>query len=258
MNTAEVSMQGGGLYNENSSLQELAVDKSVELLSPDGYRETSITLADYGSSEGENSIRLFSKYLAKLPAISSAVLIFNDTSTNDFSSLSTTINISWSDHSHNGKLAIRTLLSPRSFFQQVLPDNSTDAGFSFTALHWLQNMPDHLPGAPEISVAAHHDLVSFLSCRFKEIRSHGTLTFGVPIDGPLSVIPAHKCLEMALSKLSSTYQIDPSIISRLLFYIRTMDEILAAVAVVDGQWHLKSHHTIPVVHPMWPSPTEVG
>lgn len=119
-------------------------------------------------------------------------------------------------------------------------------------------MPDHSPAAPEVSVAAHHDLVSFLSRRSREIRSHGTLTFGVPIDGPLSVIPAHECLEMALSKLSSTYQIYPSIISRLPFYIRTMDEILTAVAVVNSQWHLKSHHTVPVVHPMWPSPTEVG
>ncbi|KAF5548743.1 benzoate carboxyl methyltransferase [Fusarium napiforme] len=251
MKADNVSMQGGGCYNENSTLQGHAIDKSLELLGLSEYRGPSITLADYGSSEGQNSVRLFSQYLQRSPSVTSATLIFNDTPSNDFSSLTSTIHQNWDSLSQDGKVAINTLLSPRSYFEQVLPDGFVDAGFNFTALHWLRNMPDTSSTPSSLSAAAHEDFVTFLSVRHKEIRRHGTMTICVPSDGEISVFPVFRCFETSLRNIYGKYQVDPTIAKRLPMYFRTLDEVLATIAAVDTKWGLRSHHTLPLMHTSW-------
>ncbi|KAF4970215.1 hypothetical protein FSARC_2701 [Fusarium sarcochroum] len=251
MKADEVSMQGGGYYNENCSLQELAIDKSLELLSPIQGQGSSTVLADYGCSEGKNSIRLLSKYLARVPSISSATLVFNDTPFNNFSSLAATIDANLDQLSLDGKLAINSLLAPRSYFQQILPDGFVDAGFNFTALHWLQHMPDASSNASTLSAAAHKDLVAFLSARYKEIRPKGTLTLCIPIHDDIGIAPILQCLETTVRNLYSTYQADPSVLAQTPLYFRTMDEILAAFDAAEGKWHVKKRTVIPILHPSW-------
>ncbi|KAJ4245735.1 hypothetical protein NW762_013859 [Fusarium torreyae] len=259
MKDNEVSMQGGGYYNENSSLQKLAIDEYLKLLTPIQCQNPSIVLADYGCSEGKNSIWLLSQYLARVHSISSATLVFNDTPFNDFSILSTTIDASRHQLSLDGKLAINPLLSPRSHFQQVLPGGFVDAGFSFTALHWLQHMPDESSSTSTLSAAAHKDLVTFLSARYKEIRSKGTLTLCIPIRGEPSIAPSAQCLEVTVRNLYSTYKADPSIVARVPLYFRTMSEILTAVAAAEGEWHVNNHTVLSVIHPLWsPVLSETG
>ncbi|KAF5722913.1 benzoate carboxyl methyltransferase [Fusarium mundagurra] len=259
MKADNVSMQGGGYYNENSTLQGQAIDKSLELLGSSGHQGPSITLADYGSSEGNNSVRLFSQYLKRFPSIRSATLIFNDTPSNDFSSLTSTVHQNWDTLSQNGKVAIKPLLSPRSYFEQVLPDDFVDAGFNFTALHWLRNMPDASSTPSSLSAAAHEDFVDFLLVRHKEVRQHGTMTICVPSDGDISVLPNYRCFETSLRILYDKYQVDPTIVRRLPMYFRTSDEILTSIAAVDTKWNLKSHHTLPLVHTSWsPEVIEAG
>lgn len=244
-------MQGGGYYNENSTLQGQAIDKSLELLDHSANRGPSITLADYGSSEGKNSVRFFSQYLERIPSVTSATLIFNDTPSNDFSSLTSTIHQNWDILSQKGKVSINNLLAPRSYFEQVLPDGFVDAGFNFTALHWLRNMPDTYSTPSSLSAAAHVDFVDFLLMRHKELRHHGTMTICVPTDGDISVLPTFRCFETSLRRLYDKYQVDPTIARRLPMYFRTSTEILASVAAVDTKWGLKSHHTIPLMHTSW-------
>ncbi|EXL94590.1 S-adenosyl-L-methionine-dependent methyltransferase [Fusarium oxysporum II5] len=183
-----MSMQGGGYYNENCTLQGLAIDKALSLLEPPKSKGTSITLADYGSSEGKNTIRLLANYLSNLPNLSSATLVFNN----------------WSLLSQDGRLPVNPLMVPKSFFGQVLPDDFVDAGFSFTALHWLQHMPSSFE----------------------------------PSD---------------LARLASTYHVDPSFTVRLPLYFRTMEEILSSINAEKGKWMVKSHVTVPIMHPSWSS-----
>ncbi|KYG13685.1 hypothetical protein FVEG_17672 [Fusarium verticillioides 7600] len=243
MKADNVSMQGGGYYNENSTLQGHAIDKSLELLSLSEHRGPSITLADYGSSEGQNSY-----YLSTLPSMTSATLVFNDTPSNDFSSLTSTIHQNWDSLSQDGKVAINTLLSPRSYFEQVLPDGFVDAGFNFTALHWLRNMPDTSSTPSSLSAAAHEDFLTFLSVRHKEIRRRGTMIICVPCDGEISVSPVFRCFEASLRNIYDKYQVNPTIAKRLPMYFRTLDEILTSIAAVNTKWGLRSHHTLPLTH----------
>ncbi|KAG5751502.1 hypothetical protein H9Q72_011742 [Fusarium xylarioides] len=239
MKADNVSMKGGGYYNENSTLQGQAIDKSLELLRPSGH------------TEGKNSVRLFSQYLKRFPFVTSATLIFNDTPSNDFSSLTSTVHRNWDALSQNGEVAINTLLSPRSYFEQVLPDGFVDAGFNFTALHWLHNMPDASSTPSSLSAAAHEDFLNFLLVRHKEIRQHGTMTICVPSDGDISVLATFGCFETSLRILYDKYQVDPTIARRLPMYFRTSDEILTSIAAVDTKWGLRSHHTLPLMHTSW-------
>ncbi|KAF5639457.1 benzoate carboxyl methyltransferase [Fusarium tjaetaba] len=228
MKADNVSMQGGGYYNDNSTLQGHAIDKSLELLGPSAHCGPTITLADYGSSEGQNS-------------------------------LTSTVHQNWDSLTQNGKVSINTLLSPRSYFEQVLPDGFVDAGFNFTALHWLRTMLDVSSTPSSLSAAAHEDFVDFLLVRHKEIRQHGTMTICVPSDGDISVFPTFGCFETSLRILYDKYQVDPTIARRLPMYYRTSDEILASAAAVDTKWGLMSHHTLPLIHTSWsPEVVEAG
>lgn len=149
---------------------------------------------------------------------------------------------------------------PKSYFQQILPDNFVHAGFCFTALHWLQHTPRipnnaDAPDPSTLSAAAHDDLVAFLSARFKEIRSGGSLTLCIVAQGPIEVTPVYRCLEATIRRLPSNYQLHPSIVARLPMYFRTMGEILSAVGASEGEWRVAGNATIPLEHPSSASAT---
>jgi hypothetical protein len=197
-----------------------------------------------------------------MPSISSATLVFNDTPSNDFTSLSATINAHLNELSQDGKLKINPLMVPKSHFQQVLPNDFVNAAFSFTALHWLQHTPSH--GIEEgdnaqLAISAHNDLVAFLSARHNELRHDGTLTLCMPGQGPVGVQPVIECLEAAICDLSSTYHFSSSVVANLPFYFRTMDEILSAVSTCPGAWNVLGNEMVPMVHSAWPGPSiEIG
>jgi hypothetical protein len=190
-----------------------------------------------------------------MPSITSATLVFNDTPSNDFTSLSSTINAHLNELSQDGKLKINPLMVPKSHFQQVLPNDFVNAAFSFTALRWLQHTPNH--GRDEgdnaqLAASANSDLVAFLSARHRELRQDGTLTLCMPGQGPVGVQPVIECLEAAIRHLSSTYHFIPSVIAHLPFYFRTMDEILSAVSICPGTWNVLGNEMVPMVHSAWP------
>jgi hypothetical protein len=198
---------------------------------------------------------LFEKVLQRMSSISFATLVFNDTPSNDFTSLSTTINAHLNELSQHGKLGINPLMVPKSHFQQVLPNDFVDAAFSFTALHWLQHAPSHGPNEGDnaaFAASAHDDLVAFLSARHRELRQDGTLTLCMPGQGPVGVQPVIECLEAAIRDLSSTYHFSPSVIACLPMYFRTMDEILSAVSMCPGAWNVLGSDMVPMVHSAWP------
>ncbi|TXB96304.1 hypothetical protein FocTR4_00016283 [Fusarium oxysporum f. sp. cubense] len=137
------------------------------------------------------------------------------------------------------------------YFEQVLPDAFVDAGFNFTALHWLRNMPDASSTPSSLSAAAHEDFTTFLSVRHKEVRQHGTMTICIPSDGEISVLPTFRCFETSLHSLHHKCRVDPMIARRLPMYFRTFDEILVSIAAVATKWTLKNHHALPLMHTSW-------
>ncbi|KAM0719343.1 hypothetical protein Q7P37_005248 [Cladosporium fusiforme] len=256
MKADEIHMQGGGYYNENCILQRLAIEMAFSVFDPIDFQGEAITLADYGSSEGHNSIQLMRRVLAQLPSLTSATVVFNDTPTNDFTSLSNVLSAQMPSLTQKNRLAIHPLLSPKSFFKQILPPNSVDAGFCFTALHWLQRLPPVEPSISTpltIAATAHSDLITFLAARHAELVPGGTLTLCIPIQGPVSVTPAHDCLHTTIKLLPKSYGLHPSSITSLPMYFRTMEELLLGVESSPGAWRVLQKRAVPITHPTWPA-----
>lgn len=143
---------------------------------------------------------------------------------------------------------------PKSYFQRVVPNEFVHVGFSFTALHWTQQMPtdgDNTVGSALPSVSANRDLVAFLAARYEEIHHGGHLVLCIPGAGPVGVEPALRCLETVLQQLSTKYHISPSATSRLPLYFRSLEEILTAVEDTRGKWRVVKAADIPMEHPSW-------
>jgi hypothetical protein len=304
MKANHMSMQGGGYYNDNCTLQRKAIEAYLttfqpapfESVSHDTYLPThfrvemlmlnshqkpllsSQTMArpkartralpilhiakvqDFQSfpTLTIQSFWLLERLLEQSPSVTSATLVFDDTPSNDFNSLASTIDAQCTELARSSKISINPLMAPKSHFQQVLPDGFVDAGYCFTALHWLQRPP---PQGTEDSAAlakpasAHADLVAFLSARHHELRAGGTLMLCIPGQGPIGVEAVLSCVTATAREVSGTYSISPSVVARMPLYLRTMDEILAAVSASEGAWDVLQSAAVPTPHPACLDPT---
>jgi hypothetical protein len=213
------------------------------------------------SNPTNQSIYLLQRLLENSPSTTSATLVFIDTPSNDFNSLASTITAHCTSlaQRNNGKLTINPLMAPKSHFQNVLPDAFVDAGYCFTALHWLQHTRPDKGVEYSKPAAAHADLLAFLSARHRELRPDGTLALCVPGQGEVGVDVVLKCVSATAREFSSgtgTYSnsISPSIVARMPLYFRTMDEILAAVSASSkeqggGAWEVLGSAAVPTPHP---------
>jgi hypothetical protein len=215
------------------------------------------------SNPTNQSIYLLQRLLQSSPSTTSATLVFIDTPSNDFNSLASTITTHCTSlaQRNNGKLTINPLMAPKSHFQNILPNAFVDAGYCFTALHWLQHTP---PQDSSIDyskpAAAHADLLAFLSARHRELRPGGTLALCIPGDGPVGVDAVSKCVSATAREFSSSgtgvYSngISASVVARMPLYFRTMDEILAAVSASSKEqggpsWDVLRSEAVPTPHP---------
>jgi hypothetical protein len=193
-----MAMKGNGYYDQNSLLQrslmettsdrlELAVNSIVSVFSSDEY----LQIADYGCSEGRNSILGFVKPVIdfiskKRPGVSVSVIL-EDQPSNDFSTVSKN-----AEEFKKNYPTVYFLMSAGSFFTQIIPNSSLHLGFSSSAVHWLsQNIPlVELFNENKIveenykrwSDVAKDDWESFLKSREKELKSGGQMVICVLSD----------------------------------------------------------------------------
>lgn len=188
------------------------------------------------------SITFIQDFLLRLPNISSAVLIFNDQPSNDFNSLSKTIERKATLLSQNDKISVFTYMVPKSFFEQVAAPASVDVGICMSSLHWL--IPDedgigyrYLPRGPAAERSAHQRLVSFLRCRSQEIRPGGSLVLGIAGKGEVQFETPLEAMSLAIDDLEKIGQIPTSVAKtcRGPVYFRTEKEILRSVQD-EGNW----------------------
>ena len=215
------------------------------------FNESSLTA-------NERSVWLLQRLLEISPSVTSATLVFDDTPSNDFNSLASTINARCAELTRHGKITINPLMAPKSYFHQVLPDNFVDAGYSFTSLHWLQLPPLQGSGDPvdlEKAASAHADVVAFLSARHREIRHGGTLMLCIPGQGPIGVDATLKSIIATARGLSGIYSISASVVARMPLYFRTMDEVSTAVSASKGAWEVLESAAVPIEHPACLEPT---
>ena len=191
--SATEGMVGGGYYDANSAFQRQVAASGDDLLAaavaalavPQG---APVTVADYGCSEGRNSMAIVGRALGLLAArgaVDMAVL-HNDLPTNDWVQLAA--NLGGAGSYLETFPATRALFAPRAFFERVTLPASVTLGTSGSAAHWLSRQPPGLDmprslyrsdAPPEqrekLLAQAASDWQAFLAARAEELQPGGVL-----------------------------------------------------------------------------------
>lgn len=215
-------MEGKGSYNKHAKLPAggaaLAMpllEKAVQGLELDGG-EQPIVIADYGSSQGKNSMAPMQVAISGLRrriGPDRAISVFHiDQASNDFATLFAVLDGDPDRYALNEPNVFPAAIG-RSFYENVLPTGSVHLGWSSYAAVWLSRVPTLIPGHffPARSTGVVHaefdrqaakDWAGFLSLRAKELRPGGRLVIvlpGLADDGSLGFThlfdTANACLE---------------------------------------------------------------
>jgi hypothetical protein len=189
----ETVMRGHGYYNTHSELQARSGEVSDPVLDA-ALRAATIpasgplTIADFGCSQGRNSMRPMDRALAALLARTGddrdVVVIHIDQPHNDFASLFALLEGETSYR--RGRPNVFSAAIGRSFYEPLLPARSLTLGWSSIALHWMSHLPvpvaDHIwisRGTPAeqaaIAAVAAEDWRAFLGHRMRELVPGGQL-----------------------------------------------------------------------------------
>jgi SAM dependent carboxyl methyltransferase len=189
-------MEGHGAYNRSSRVQatgsSLAVPlfekaaRKVQLTSP----PDPVVIADYGSSEGHNSLEPLTAAISALRqrigperAIS---VVHTDLPGNDFTALFRMLTSDQSSYLR-GDSAVFPSAVGRSFYEQILPSSSVTLGWSSWAVQWLSRVPAVVPDQVQVAFSrdaavravfaeqAAEDWRCFLTHRSAELRPGGRL-----------------------------------------------------------------------------------
>ncbi|GLS19526.1 hypothetical protein GCM10007874_25430 [Labrys miyagiensis] len=190
-------MEGHGEYNRKSSVQATGAVPALALLKKAAYGASlptddgaPVIVADYGSSQGRNSLVPMS---AAIEVLRSRVggsrplsVVHTDLPGNDFSALFQLLDGDPASYLR-GDPAVFASAVGRSFYEQVLPPASVSLGWSGWAVQWLSRTPamilDHVQIAcsrDENARAAYarqaaEDWATFLHQRSKELLPGGRL-----------------------------------------------------------------------------------
>jgi hypothetical protein len=193
MTGATEGMVGGSYYDAHSSFQAKVaasgaalLEQAVSALSMPADGE--VMVADYGCSEGRNSIATIATALQLLAARGATGfgVVHNDLPSNDWNSLAKNLSSPSSYLTHYPQA--RALFAPRGFFERVTLPGSITLGASGSAAHWLSRQPPDLDmprslyrsDAPPAELAkilrqAAEDWLAFLTARAEELQAGGVL-----------------------------------------------------------------------------------
>ena len=199
-----------------------------------------------------------------------ASLIFEDTPFNDFGSLAKTVSTHFGNT--NEKVFIAPSLVPVGFYQQVVPANSVDLGFSWSSFNYLENTPTIALDATAspvdyaiarhkaLATAAHTDLTKLFKLRAKEIREGGYLIAAIggqkPEGETRSSNPGGHILQAVTMRMVSEGKLLlPELMQMALFpsHERTPDEVRAALndGTVAPLWEVEVFESRLIVQPAW-------
>jgi S-adenosylmethionine-dependent carboxyl methyltransferase len=194
-------MEGSGFYNEHSFQQQEAAEAGVAMLRQ-ALSEIPLpthrpmVVADYGASQGKNSLRPLRVALDEIrgrdgPGKLAVSVVHTDLPGNDFSSLFETVA---RDPGTYARAGVFSFAAGRSFYEPLFADDTVWLGWSATAVVWLRKapcpLPDHLfsyAAAGERrntwATAAADDWAKFLRRRSAELRSGGELVVTMLVSG---------------------------------------------------------------------------
>jgi hypothetical protein len=218
-------MEGKGFYNKYAAIPAAGgalalplLERAARLIDLD-KGERPIVIADYGSSEGKNSLAPMRAAIAVLRARvgpKRPILVYHtDLPANDFSTLFKVLETD-PDSYVRGERNVFPSAIGRSFYQCVLPPNHVDLAWSSYAAVWLSQIPRQIPdhffipystGAvrADFDRQAALDWEAFLSLRAAELRPGGRLVVALPSltdDGLTGFAPLAPLMDRANEVLS--------------------------------------------------------
>ena len=193
-------MEGNGAYNQHSRSQAagaaLAIpllERAIQKMVPQ-CEDQPFVIVDYGSSQGKNSLRpmriAIRSLRARIGPMRPVVVFHIDQPSNDFNSLFEVLS-SDSDRYVLDQANVFPCAIGRSFYEQVLPDESVHLGWSSYAAMWLRRIPSLIPGhfwswrstgaaRAAFERQAAEDWEAFLSLRAREMSPGARLVVVVP------------------------------------------------------------------------------
>lgn len=193
-------MEGKGAYNKfaklpagGAALALPLLEKAVSKVELDTGNQP-IVIADYGSSQGKNSmfpIKVAIRILRKRQGPNRAISVFHvDQPSNDFNTLFEVLRAEPDRYALNEPNVFPGAIG-RSFYEAVLPPQSVHLGWCSYAAVWLSRIPalipDHFisvattdPVRAEFARQGALDWEAFLSLRARELRPGGRLVIVLP------------------------------------------------------------------------------
>jgi hypothetical protein len=245
-------MEGEGAYNRHARLAAGGAGIALPFLEKAAHSvvlgpgESPVVIADYGSSQGKNSlapigfaIQCLRSRIGPEPSILVAHI---DQPRNDFNSLFAVLNGDPGSYVRTESNVFSCAIG-KSFYEQVLPANSVHLGWSSYAAQWLSRppavIPDHFfvhcsTDAVRFQIAhqAAQDWEAFLALRARELRTGGRVVLILPGFGDSGLCgfePGMNRANIALSEMVQEGAITAEEKARMVIggYIRHKDELLA-------------------------------
>lgn len=236
-------MQGEGAYNRSSSVQAAGSAPALPLfeqaaeLVPLANAPEPIVIADYGSSQGRNSLAPVASAIhalrRRIGAERAISVVHTDVPGNDFTTLFQTLDQDPESYLR-GDGAVFPSAMGRSFYQQILPSGSVTLGWSSWAVHWLSRTPAPIPDhvyadySRNSAIRAAYrtqsadDWRAFLVARGNELRPGGrlvVLTVAVGDDGEIGYCPMLDVIRAAILDLIGDAFLRPEEADRMVLPI---------------------------------------
>jgi S-adenosylmethionine-dependent carboxyl methyltransferase len=193
-------MEGGGSYNLNAKVPAAGADLALPFLKEAvsglafDHGDQPVVIADYGSSQGKNSLAPMRAAITSLRARvgpSKPILVVHiDQAANDFNTLFGVLHGDPERYSIDDANVFPSAMG-RSFYETVFPKGYVHLGWSSYAAVWLSRIPMMIPGhfvslasTGEVREAFNRqgaeDWKLFLSLRADELRPGGRLVVVLP------------------------------------------------------------------------------
>jgi hypothetical protein len=261
-------MEGHGAYNRSSSVQAAGSSPALPLIEEAARRVAladapePIVIADYGSSEGRNSLLPIGAAMRCLRARAGAdravSVVHTDLPTNDFGVLFQMLESDPASYLRNDPASFASAVG-RSFYRQILPAASVTLGWSSWAVQWLSRPPCAIPDQVQVAYSrderahaaftrqAAEDWASFLTHRGTELRPGGrlvVLTMALTDEGEFGYRPVLKAMYASLLALVSEGLVRPEETRRMAIPTvgRSRAQFLAPFGATDGFAGLEVEH----------------
>lgn len=189
------TMEGKGAYNRHARIPVSGMSVALPVLEDAvskiklDSKDQPVVVADYGSSQGKNSLApmrvVIKKLRGKLGADRPIFVFHVDQPTNDFNTLFEVLDSDADRYALDDSNVFPCAIG-RSFYESVLPQQSVSLGCSSYAAMWLSRIPTLIPGhflarlstgdvRAKFERQAAQDWETFLSLRARELRLGGRL-----------------------------------------------------------------------------------